>query len=313
MCRNAKILSKQYYKGYIEMVIVLPKEIKTYDILINLMNQINQAKDNDTVVLNFNSLQWIDANLLAVFGAVLDNNMNRIKIQYIKGSISEGIRTLLAKNGFGKYFYFDNLEDNNGTIINYKITNGVDIKSFAKYFKKEVMQSNHMPSLSEELQDKLLENVLEIFGNAPMHSGCKKVFSCGQIFKHENQLKFTIANTGHTIKENVIEYYARQLKMQNYPQKTIEWATKENNSTKIIVNGRSGGLGLYYLKEFINKNNGTICICSSDELWELSEGIETTKQLNDIFSGTIVTITIRTDDQNRYYLNNDSEQIFCEF
>lgn len=295
------------------MIVKMPVNINISSDLITLSRKIFSAPDKDTVVLDFKHLKWIDANLLAAFGAILEANMNRVRLQFITNSMQPQIERLLSKNNFGKYFNLNKLSDPNDTIIQYQVTNGDDIKEFAKYFKDNVLLRKAMPTLSEGLRDKILENILEIFGNAPMHGGCNKVFSCGQIFPQKNLLKFTIANTGHTIKENVIDFYAHELNKNDYPEETISWATAENNSTKKIVNGKSGGLGLYYLKQFIKKNGGSINICSSDEFWEYIKDKETTNFLSDIFCGTIVTIEIRTDDTNIYCLEQEAEKIFSEF
>lgn len=131
--------------------------------------------------MDFSELEWIDANMLSAFGAVLDDNFKRIKLQFVTGSVSPKIENLLARNRFGLYFNFDKAIDKNDTVIEYRVTNGKKIKEFASYFKDRVLQRQKMPKMSKGLKDKILENVLEIFGNAPMHGGCSKVFSCGQI------------------------------------------------------------------------------------------------------------------------------------
>ncbi len=298
------------------MVIDLPKRINDtvngIDSLVFVLDKIHNAKNGDIVILDFSELEWIDANMLSAFGAVLDDNFKRIKFQFVAGSVSPKIENLLARNKFGLYFNFDKAIDKNDTVIEYRVTNGKEIKEFASYFKDRVLQRQKMPKMSKGLKDKILENVLEIFGNAPMHGGCSKVFSCGQIFPVKNSIKFTIANTGQTIKENVIGYYKSMLKREP-PKNTISWATDENNSTKQIVNGKSGGLGLYYLKEFININNGSLTICSSDEVWTFKNGEERTEFIDTMFRGTIVTISINTNDDEIYMLSNESANEFSEF
>ncbi len=298
------------------MIINLPRMINdtTQGIvsLVIVLDKIHNAENNDRVILDFSELEWIDANILSAFGAVLDENFTRVRLQYVKDSISSKIENLLARNSFGRYFSFGKTVDKNDTVIEYKITDGKEIKKFASYFKDRVLQRQQMPRMSDGLKEKILENVLEIFGNAPMHGKCSKVFSCGQIFPAKNLMKFTIANTGHTIKENVIEYYTDILGKEP-PENTISWATDENNSTKQMVNGKSGGLGLYYLKEFVNINNGSIMICSEDEIWTFKNGKENTEFIDTIFRGTIVTININTDDNGVYILSNESGNKFSEF
>lgn len=299
------------------MIIKLPEKIvSTKDgskELIYILDQIHSAKNGDTVVLDFSNLEWIDANLLAALGAVFEENLQRVKLRYIKGSLNSKIQTLLSKNGFGiKYFELEKVEDVYDTIIEYKMSKGKEIKKFAEYFLKQVLMREKMPRMSNGLKEKILENVLEIFGNAPMHGGGTMVYSCGQIFPTKNAMKFTIANTGHTIKENVIDYYIHE-RGEDPPSSTIEWATKENNSTKKIVNGKSGGLGLYFLKQFIGINGGTITICSSDEVWHFSENKESTTNLDKIFAGTIVTIEININDSRSYILDNEVNNEFSDF
>ena len=301
------------YNMVIKMPSNINSSIKGSKVFVQVLNKICSAKTGETIVLNFSDMEWIDANLLAALGAVLEENIGRVTIRYVRNSIRPKIEKLLAKNQFGKYFHLSKVSDENDTIIEYKITDGREIKEFARYFKESVLFRDAMPVLSDGLREKILENVLEIFGNAPMHGGCDKVYSCGQIFPQKNVIKFTIANTGHTIKENVIDYYAHELNEDAYPEETISWATAEYNSTKKIVNGKSGGLGLFYLKQFVKENKGSITICSSDEVWSYKDNKEKTDRMNDIFSGTMVTIEINTNDNNRYYLEDEISEVFSEF
>ena len=67
------------------------------------------------------------------------------------------------------------------------------------------------------------------------------------------------------------------------------------------------------MKQFVKENKGSITICSSDEVWSYKDNKEKTDRMNDIFSGTMVTIEINTNDNNRYYLEDEISEVFSEF
>lgn len=133
--------------------IVLPKNINDtiegVTSLVSILDKIHSVKDNDKVVLNFSDLEWIDANMLSAFGAVLEENFERIKLKYVIGSISPKIENLLERNGFGRYFKFDKTIDESDTVIDYTITDGKEIKKFASYFQNRVLKRQQMPRMSE--------------------------------------------------------------------------------------------------------------------------------------------------------------------
>lgn len=143
------------YNMVIKMPSNINSSIKGSKVFVQVLNKICSAKTGETIVLNFSDMEWIDANLLAALGAVLEENIGRVTIQYVRNSIRPKIEKLLAKNQFGKYFHLSKVSDENDTIIEYKITDGREIKEFARYFKESVLFRDAMPVLSDGLRDKI--------------------------------------------------------------------------------------------------------------------------------------------------------------
>lgn len=275
-----------------------------YSRLIRDLYPIVYASESDNILFDFSELKWLDANLLTVIGSIFQAKKGKNRIQYVNDSIKPVIMNLWARNGFGSYFKIKKVFDLNGTTVDYKVSNGNNLNEYSDYISKQLLSMSNLPVMSEGLKKQIKNNLLEIFGNAPMHGKCEQVISCGQVFPAKNILCFTITNIGTTIMDNVQEYFTTILK-QPTPSNTIKWATGENHSTKILVNGKSGGLGLSFLKEFIEKNKGKIQICSGNEYWEFNSGIETVNTFNEFFPGTIVTLIINLNDKSSYCLKTE--------
>lgn len=106
--------------------------------------------------------------------------------------------------------------------------------------------------MSQALNKRFLQSLLEIFQNAAIHSQSGPgVFICGQFYPQKQRLDFTIADAGIGIRENVRQYTGRP-KMNSCD--AIRWALEEGNTTK--TGKQPGGLGLKLLKDFICLNKG---------------------------------------------------------
>lgn len=294
------------------MEILLPSRIYSnfegYCNIIDLLNPFLNSTQRCDVIFNFSKLKWYDANLLPIIGVCIENKKFSHNLKYIEGSLSERLSKLWGKNGFGKYFKIDPVEDIYNSTIAYSIFKPDEGKKFGAYVDDHLLSNPNLPQMSSGLRKQISLNIQEIFGNAPMHGNCKEVLSCGQHFPSKGKLLFTIANLGYTIQENVIEFYSSFLH-ETPPDNTISWAVVEDNSTKPMINGKSGGKGLAYLHEFIHKNAGKLQICSGNEYWESTPDGTFTKQLSSNFPGTIVTIEINLKDKNTYILKSELKNI----
>lgn len=283
--------------------ITFPSEIHAqkdnYSQLIETIQPLFNMPNDTNFVLDFNQLKWIDANLLAIIGAAIEHRIKTNEITYLKDSINNKQADLWGRNGFGKYFNL-NVKKRYDTTVDYKVFEADDAKKFGDYIDNNLLNKSGLPNLSHPLKKKISYNIQEIFGNAPLHGKCQKIISCGQYFHTAKKMAFTVVDCGSTITENVVEYF--MLLHKPAPTYSIAWATVENNSTKRMINGKSGGMGLALLKEFIGLNNGHIQICSGNEFWEYTSNKESSSYIDSNFPGTIVNININMNDKKSYSL-----------
>ena len=260
----------------------------------------------DVIEIDMQAATWFDANMCAVFGAILYNlgeNLNEVNLVNIHPKVERS----LSKNGFLSHYGREKIPDLWGTTITYQRLDVDDDRYFSDYIEKEFIHRSEMPDMSPGLLKKFRESIFEIFSNAVLHSRTELgIFSCGQFFPKKDRLDFTVADLGVGIRQNIKDYTGRNLS----PEKAIIWATQGNNTTK--RDGIPGGLGLKLLCEFIDLNGGCIQIVSDAGYWRRSGRQTAVTKLNHPFPGTVVSVEINTADTESYSLASEltAEDIF---
>lgn len=266
-----------------------------------LLSFYSKYKDTyfEKIYLNING--WFSANLCSILGAILarlQHNMNDIEV-----SAGKAIE-ILKRNGFLAFFGQMKTQNYNHTTIPYQVLSKHDERYFNNYVFNEFINKPDLPSMSVQLKEKLAEAIYEIFINATIHSKTDKIFVCGQFFPQKHKIDFMITDTGLGIKNVVNNTFDANLSAVQ----AIRWAVEDRNTTK---QGISGGIGLAILKEFINGNGGKIQILSNEGYWELCNSKISTHEFKSGFDGTMVNISVRTDDNCTYSLiNKDLNDIF---
>ena len=294
------------------MRIYLPKEIHTdykgYSSLINLIDK-TELLFLKEIFFDFSKVQWFDANLCAVLGAVVtqvQNNLNEVKLI----NFPKKIENLFKKNCFFGYFGKEVIPDINDTTIFYRKFKTSEEKYFQKYIDKELL--SNLPQMSELLRKKINSNILEVFLNAIDHGRSDYIFSCGQYYPAKNIIDFTIVDIGRTIKKNVNQYLKKVKKIKKDIRgfNCIKWAIVEGHSTRDI--NIPCGLGFSIIKDFIELNKGRIQIISSDGFWEMENKSNFVKEFKNEFPGVIINFRFNIDDTNYYTLSSElsEEDIF---
>jgi len=286
------------------MKLPFPREIRSnYDGYKQLLEFYGKIKEcfTDDVIIDFQRTTWFDANLLSVLGAILNKtkgNLNDIELVNIN---SDAIEHLWQRNHFLSHFGGYKLPDFYESTIKYRKFKITEEKVFKDYLDAELLSKNAMPEMTPLLRKKINESIFEIFNNAVIHGNCKNIFSCGQYYRTNKKLDFTIVNLGTTIKANVKNYLKKKSN-----QNSIRWAVKEGNTTK---NGNiPGGLGLSLIRGFLTINQGKMQIVSADEYLEQDEsGQIRTDIFQGDFPGTVVNLEFNLNDPHSYCLA--SEQI----
>ena len=253
----------------------------------------------DDVEIDMRSTSWFDADMCAPFGAVLyrlGDQLNTISLTHIRSDVER----ILSKNGFLSHYGRTKVPDYWGTTVSYQRFDVEDDRYFSGYIENEFIHRQEMPDMSRGLLKKFRESIFEIFSNAVLHSRTQLgIFSCGQFFPARNHLAFSVADLGVGMRQNICRYLGTDLA----PEEAIEWATRENNTTK--RQNIPGGLGLKLLREFIDLNQGYLQIVSDAGYWRRRSRRTTSMRLDHPFPGTVVSVEINTADQNSYSLSSE--------
>lgn len=159
------------------------ENLNTYNDLICLFHELNSA-DYEKVILDFQGVEFISANIFSTFGSVLEWIVQKYHPHLYIGHLHPNILSVMKKNGFAQYFGFELKNDDTRNAIEYKkfepSTNGLE--AFEKYVLMNVFQMNKLPAMDENVKDRMIDNILEMFNNVIDHAECENVFVCGQFF-----------------------------------------------------------------------------------------------------------------------------------
>lgn len=262
--------------------------------IFSICENINSGK----VFFNFTNVKFFEANLCAVFGCIVEELVSK-KVECYFSNMNTALESILLKNGFLNHYLKTPLAyDVYGTTVKYLALSKDDPDDTCEnYILEELIYKKNFPRMSEELTEKILQNIFEVYANAKTHGRCDIIHSCGQFFpnKSNKPLNFTIVDLGKNIKDNVNNALNTNLDACE----CIKWALIKGNTTKI---NEPGGLGLSLIFDFINLNKGKIEIISSNGYYKFNTNIVKTRLLNYKFPGTIINFTFNLDDSKSYSL-----------
>lgn len=272
-------------------------DVKSYNLISSLFNENKNKKYSN---ININIQDFFSANMSAALGAVLDilkSNSNSVNV-----NTDNKVKQILVRNEFLKYYGYNAEFDNNNTTIKYQRIKPTDGRFFKNYIIKELIEGHisDLPNMSKGAKEKIIESIYEIFANAQIHSETEFIYTCGQFFPQNNNIDFTIVDTGVGFREKVKKAFNKSITSEQ----AIKWAVQDKNTTK---QGVPGGIGLAFLREFIKINKGKIQIVSYDGFYEYSWNKEFSYTLNSEYPGTIVNLRFKTDDSNSYSLIGEFE------
>lgn len=262
---------------------------------------------NSVVELDFSRCGFFDANMAAPLAAVLTQlsveRFNRIEIV----NIPQGIRNILCKNRFLVQYGYDPIVDVNQTALPFIRLQLKDENRFADYLTRH-LNGKGIPRMTKAMGKMFRQSVFEVFQNVVIHSRSELgVFICGQFYPQLQRLDLTIADAGVGIRTNV-RRFLRNNKLTSVA--ALKWALQAGNTTK--TGTQPGGVGLKFLKDFIELNGGKIQIASRYGYYEYNRGAESFSKLTADFTGTAVNLEINTGDMHTYKLSSElsSQDIF---
>ena len=265
----------------------------------DLFSYICNCYDN-YITLDFSDVKYFDAGFVAFLGGMYDYSKSCGK--YINLSFSNHTRAYkyFFDSGLLTYINQTGVPSNQNAIpfgnfkcVDYNVTN--------VYTNKFIDLAPI--TLSSGAKEHISYNLIELFTNAIDHSesslGC---YACGHWMPQHNTLVFSIYDSGIGIPNKIKRIYP------NYSSEdAINWAFGKGNSTIQLENCVPRGLGLYYLKDFIYANKGSLRILSNNIYYEYKDGgdSEFFKVIDTPIHGTLITVKVLPDSINLYCLQGE--------
>jgi len=170
------------------------------------------------------------------------------------------------------------------------------------WLEQTVISKRFIPNFSSNLKKEIIENLWEIINNAMQHSDTLHGISCcGQFYPQCGYFEIAFYDFGRGIPGCVKSFSKKYKKFSDH--ECIEWTLKKGNTTKPGEEG--GGLGLYYLCEFLKLNGGCLQIISHNEIYQ-SEGdqVSDSAHIKNMFKGTLFNLRIIYDNK-LYFIEGD--------
>ncbi len=239
------------------------------------------------------------ANMAAPLGAVLahiTNRFNRVDIVNLR----DPVQAVLRRNQFLKAHRFSDDEEHDGTTMPFKRLHLSEGGEFTDYIDQQFHRP-WIPEMSEADSRSFQKNLFEVFSNSVIHSESEiGVFVCGQYFPNEKRLDFTIADGDIGIRGSVRRFFGDD---RIGSVSALKWALEKNRTTR--KEKKPGGLGLAQLRHFASLDRGRVQIASRFAFCQFHHGHPCFQRVDMDFPGTAVTIEIRTDDQEKYAVQNE--------
>ncbi|MAC93919.1 MAG: hypothetical protein CMC96_00310 [Flavobacteriales bacterium] len=284
--------------GKTRAIIAFPSHLKTDDEGFNFLAYLQKETEGKlTYVLDFSSVEWVEANLCAVIGAIILYNQTKGAYFEFENLNNNYLKNTLKNNGFLELIKKGKTKSTHKhSGIPFKEFDMKDEDMVEEYIYKYVLLSDEVPEMSEAAKRKIYRSIFEVYQNSVIHSGAEKVFVCGQFYRYKKRMALTMVEIGRTFKQNVNEY---SKEYENYSAiESIEWAVQSGNSTK--KDSTPGGLGIDLIREFLKLNRGKLQIFSSNGYWEEKKGTKFVKHCVNPFAGSIVNIEFNLFDTNTY-------------
>jgi anti-anti-sigma regulatory factor len=268
-----------------------------------------QASDDRVIDIDMSHVSWMDANMCAPFGAILERLKEESRTITFWNMRAE-LRDILRRNNFLRTREFTGAPTmrTQGTTIDYQRFDPNDVAAFKEYVAQYLVGKG-IPDMTAALQRKFRESIAEIFENAMEHSDTQLgVFACGQYYPRKERLDFSVADRGIGMRGRILKSTGLDLP----DERAINWTMEGGNTTRHPREGKPGGLGLKFVREFVRLNKGSIQIVSCSGYWRFQGGPPELRRLAAPFPGTIVNIEINAADTQTYCLRSEvnPEEIF---
>ena len=254
----------------------------------------------EDIRFDFSRCSFLRPNAVAFLGGLarlIESRMGSVTFDW-STLHNSWVRATIRQNGFATSFG-DASAPWDGTSIRYREDSTLDMNGIMDYLTDDWIGKGWV-HVSERLRDAIAGRMWEIYNNAFEHSGTAVgVFSCGQYFRHHNNLILSAVDFGRGIPANVRVFLRRYVEEALVTQLSgatcLKWAFERGNST--CLGDVARGLGLDLLQEFVRLNQGKLEIYSNDGYAIVDKDGERYENRGLAFEGTVVHITLRCDEK----------------
>lgn len=282
------------------------KDKKLYLFIIELYHAIKFEKGK-TVKINFSKTKWIDPSVCSILALIFDelNEKNGLIFKFVE--LQNRHLKLFKNNGFLWSLQASNKENYENPSIELKKVSTNNSKNIINYLEKKLESHDFYYKNNKHFRN-VSRCILEIFKNCSMHGEAEHIYICGHYFPETKSLIFTLSNFGNTFKENYIKKLGYIFKNNI---SAISYSYKRASTSR--SDEESGGLGFYFITQFLNSLSGQLIIFSGDALFinyvNEKKKIETEiekYEYDKIFPGTFVSIRFNLNEN--FFL--ESENVF---
>lgn len=281
--------------------------------MLTIIDKLDSLSNSSEAVLDFKKTTVFEGNLSALLGCINKLAFKKnIKLHFT--NINASICKTLKENNF----WYEEIENDNkncnnlqtldNELIKYAVfsTDGNSRLSFQTYLDSYFFPILNLSELvmTKDFKSVLGNNLDELYQNARTHGQSDLVHVCGYWNPDTSIMKFTMVDMGNTI-----PILVRSKKSLTRDSDCLEWATGEGNTTK--SRDEAGGLGLFEIKKFTQKNQGKLHIISGHGYLGLSDDFENSNlvDFNCAFPGTMINLEINLNDSNVHYTLKDMDTL----
>lgn len=260
---------------------------------VHLINFYKSAvKHRDTTIhICIKNLKWIDANLSALFAAILTKLQKEKNLIFTMDlELAEKKFDVLIRNGF---LQADSpIEDKQRSTLPARVFELNEDKEYINYLNEFLLNHRGFPTKYSELRESLIDQLIEIFCNSHYHSECQyPFFVCGQYYPQQKSLNLTLVDIGNGFFPR-INRAEPEIKTD---LQAVQWAIK-GNSSKLKLEQVPGGLGLKGLINYCTERNGGVQIISGNAYWSTDDKngfLPNGREIDNPLKGTTINLFFR--------------------
>jgi hypothetical protein len=267
-----------------------------YDKLCRLWQQV--PTDGRDLVLDFSDCEFLRQNAVVVLGGMIRRTRlagGRVIVDWENANAR--VRRNLERNGLRSYIS-GGAWATPGNEVRFRADQALVKEDLLHYLNGDWLGKGWV-HVSDPLRAELVSTVLEVYANAFEHgTSSLGVFSCGQHYPRVDELHLAVADFGTGIPTRVRTF----LGDPSLPgEKALEWALQPGNTT---VEGEGRGIGLDFLREFIQVNDGQLELYSDSAYAAITKEDVCFAPRGLKFPGTLVNIRF-TCDEASYHLASE--------